>query len=363
MAFIERFVAVDAAGGGDGSAEDPWTLDEAAAQAAAGERVNIKAGVYALSAALSPAYDGWKNAPIVWRGYTDLPGDAAGPVVVLDASGAAQPAINCVRAFHRFENLEMLGDASMSCAGVALGGLRNVAWRCRVAAAGREAFLLSGQSAMAIGCEAVGWGQQYPSSGYRIPIDAYNATTIGCVARDGFGDGFEARSGYGNGFSHCVAARCTGHGFLASSLAQEVAGTIAHCTAVSCGECGAYSAGQSLLLHNCLLLGNGLYGVGAHATRKAQITLLASAFWGNVLDDVEDASVELFEATERIVLAADPLMDAANNDFRLKAGARALAGAGFPDGLLVEGAWRNWSGGADIGAVQQPVRPVVVPVF
>jgi hypothetical protein len=74
MAITERYVT-RTSDGGDGSIGDPWTLLEAMAGAAAGDRVNIEddGTAYALGATLVPDNPGTVAQPIILRGYkTDI---------------------------------------------------------------------------------------------------------------------------------------------------------------------------------------------------------------------------------------------------------------------------------------------------
>jgi len=78
MAFVERFVTDAAAGGGDGTEGNPWTLAEALTNQVAGDRVNVQSdGPYSLAA------DAFTNAGtifdiILMRGYNTTIGDLEG---------------------------------------------------------------------------------------------------------------------------------------------------------------------------------------------------------------------------------------------------------------------------------------------
>lgn len=78
MGYTEKYVTVTGAGAHDGSDEaNAWTLAEAVAAAAAGDRVNIKAGTYALTGNVTLP-GGTVVAPICWRGYYSTIGDLTG---------------------------------------------------------------------------------------------------------------------------------------------------------------------------------------------------------------------------------------------------------------------------------------------
>lgn len=88
MAWTERYVTAGAAGGGDGSSGNPWTLAEAFANAAAGDRVNIQSdATYTLAADLTMANVGSVTAPIWFRGYNSTIGDLGGTRTGTDGNG------------------------------------------------------------------------------------------------------------------------------------------------------------------------------------------------------------------------------------------------------------------------------------
>ena len=77
MAITERYVTSGAAGGGDGSVGNPWTLTEAFANMVAGDRINVKAdATYTRTASDTVTPDGTATSPIIIRGYTTTIGDA-----------------------------------------------------------------------------------------------------------------------------------------------------------------------------------------------------------------------------------------------------------------------------------------------
>lgn len=76
MAITEKYCTTTGAGAHDGTSEaNAWSLTEALTNAAAGHRVNIKAGTYTLAANATPTNAGTVAQPIIWRGYNSTIGD------------------------------------------------------------------------------------------------------------------------------------------------------------------------------------------------------------------------------------------------------------------------------------------------
>lgn len=80
MAWAEKYVSVAGGGAHDGSSEaNAWTLAEAITNAAAGDRVNVIADVYAnTTTSRTFATAGTTTAPVWWRGYDTAIGDMDG---------------------------------------------------------------------------------------------------------------------------------------------------------------------------------------------------------------------------------------------------------------------------------------------
>ena len=114
-------------------------------------------------------------------------------------------------------------------------------------------------------------------------------------------------------------------------------------------------------VENCLLIGNGAYGIAAD-TGNGKVILLGTGFYDNTSGEVS-SNITLFEPVPRTTLTGDPFVDAANDDFRLKPGMTDLLGSGWPGAYLDDGQLTAWTGHPDIGAVQQVVRPVINPMM
>jgi hypothetical protein len=362
--MIERYVTADASGGGDGTEGDPWTITEAAAQAVAGDRVNVKAGTYTLSGALSPAHDGTRENPIRWRGYTSTTGDAVIPVATLDINGVNDDVVNCIRNFHLWSFLAATGNAGQAGKmGFNLSGDANGCYRCRVYDVGADGInLVSTGGGWALGCEIAGWGQ---TTGSAVALTlGLSAVAIGCYAHDGIGHGFHWASPNAGDFAYCIADTCGGYGFYSASTLTRPK-FLSHCVAYNNTLGGLFLdtpiGSLPIIVHNGLFVNNSSYGIGVNASSHALVVLAGAAFFGNASGDV-DPNVAVFEPVPRITLGADPFVNAAGGDFRLKPEATDLLGRGFPGPFLTDGAVTSWDGHPDLGAVQQVVRPVANPL-
>jgi hypothetical protein len=97
MAWTEKYVTVSGGGLHDGSSEaNAWTLAEAASNAAAGERHNIKAGTYTLTSNVTFNPSGVSTtSPFSLRGYKATIGDMDEGQTSQRVSGTDIPLIEC----------------------------------------------------------------------------------------------------------------------------------------------------------------------------------------------------------------------------------------------------------------------------
>ncbi len=111
MAWTDKYVSVAGGGAHDGSSEaNAWTLAEALAAYAGGQRVNVKAGTY-TAASRNWNLAGTSSSGSWWRGYNATIGD-------IDSNNAlAKPAIQCGTngqtfsgAHHLVSNLDFSGN-------------------------------------------------------------------------------------------------------------------------------------------------------------------------------------------------------------------------------------------------------------
>jgi hypothetical protein len=139
MAFNEKYVTVTGGGLHDGSSEaNAWTFDEAYANHAAGDRINIKAGTYTLTQIMSVWQNGTNTSPISWRGYKTTIGDLDNRPTTQLVDGTDLPLIQTTNSSYYFyprsskslwENLSFESTVSRPAAFVLTG--TSIWRRCR----------------------------------------------------------------------------------------------------------------------------------------------------------------------------------------------------------------------------------------
>lgn len=224
MAWTERYVRDDAAGGGNGTTNTntgtngAWTLTEAVASYAAGQRLNVRAGIYASGATnriLSTA--GTTTAPVWWRGFAVTPGDlddvpdgaASGPQLTFTSGRFL---INAVGHIH-------LSSLSLTSQDVSTGGTLQITGgpcsvdRCRlentaVSSAGKACQLssvggahltrswlrstASASEVLMLGNNAFVSGCSFHGGGHGVNAIGGQVTLHRCVFNDNGADGIRA---------------------------------------------------------------------------------------------------------------------------------------------------------------------------
>ncbi|UCG15487.1 MAG: right-handed parallel beta-helix repeat-containing protein [Phycisphaerales bacterium] len=353
-------------------------LAAARADASYGNVIHVRQGTYVLTTGLETGNDGHYLHPIVVRGYGSTRGDAVVPCVVIDGNDGDYNVVAITRTFWRFEYIEVWGrDPSAGAPtyakhGFGIGNTSAGAelWRCRVRNVGKQGIWTAGPNTLIAGCEVSGWGQVQSGTGIRLLSSASGSLVVACNVHDSnqdrANDGYYTACDCPAGFDYCLACNCTGKGFVIDGDGVGGRQHFRHCVACGGGEDGFYlgegtgAEDHSLVLQNCLAVGNAGHGVSAHAAYKGRVILLGAGFQGNTSGEIE-GTMTVEERVARVSLSADPFVDAAAGDFRLKAAATQCLGTGVPGAFLSGGQLTSWSGHPDLGAVHQPVRPVSNP--
>lgn len=349
MAWTERYVRADAAGSGDGTtdtnsgANGAWTLAEGIANAAAGYRMNVRAGTYANTTTdrtFSAA--GTTGAPIWWRGFTSTPGDLDARPTVPRTVGTDIPHITFSTGVATFSGahqivsgLSFLVTGAIAASAVNATGGHYHFQRCRFehqyAHSNARAFRHASFGNLAlVECYA-----KATSSARVLFLDDQRAMVWGCYIEGGL-DGLWQFNGalqaYFNIFdsqaSNAITNLSTNPGQVFGNTIYNPAGHGVVFTPAST-EMGAIA---NNLFHTVTGSGkNGIYG-GASSVSNVRR-------WGNAYYNVTtpEAGVGDSPDFDRVTLGSDPLEDAANGDFRMKtsAGSYQTASPGLFEGLSV----------------------------
>lgn len=226
MAYTERYVTQAAAGGGDGTSGDPWTLQEACDNAADGDRINVKAdGVYvaeydtdgAKSSVMYISTVGTvANGGIHWRGYHTTIGD--GGIVTINADtnnldNAAETSNGLGNVFNIFENFNFKGANN---AGFDAGTDDEITFKnCRFADNGDDGF--TGHN-----------GHRFVNCLFEnntaCGVDAGNNCDFFCCVAQNNADGFEADGTIL--YYKCLAYNNSGNNIRLLSIGEVLDSTI-----------------------------------------------------------------------------------------------------------------------------------------
>ena len=349
MAWTERYVDAAAAGGGDGTtsatsgANGAWTLAEAIASAAAGQRINVKAGTYAnTTTSRSFAVTGTTTSPVWWRGYNTTIGDRdTNPSLTPPAITFTTGLCTLGGAHQIFSHLDISGANTGR--QVTVTGANLTVDRCRFEntnAAAASSAVLNSTSGTNVFSRC--WFKA-TGSATRVVQNSVVADYQGCVFTGG-GVGIDSTAAVR--FLLCVFRATGGHGFQAITT-----GSIQHvigCTFRGCGGDGVrfdVLPTSIVFVANCLFASCGGYGINnATGANTNVVRRLGNDFWSNTsgTENGFGDSPSLAELGE----SADPHTSATD----LALISAALAKAGGQPGLLENESYTSY---LDAGAVQR----------
>ncbi len=342
----------NAAGGGDGSWASPWTLQEAADNAIAGDTVKVhNTGVYTTAADIDfDTNSGSRVAPIQFIGVGS--GETDGPeMVTVRGTADSVPVIDITnRAWLYFENITADADGRAGTgAWYASGGADQLRWvNCKGVNAANSCFqTVDVDNTQFVGCEAYN-ATTYHGFLLNNPTAPGHHVLVGCVAHHNGGIGFHCRRNSG-GFVRCVAYENADRGININNSEQaDLMAVVIGCVAWRNGTDGIQvdsHSGSSVLLANNICTENGAYGI-EHVQAGATVVM-----FGNVCP-ASGAEANVSGGTSGVVAIGNPssvlkpnltgsqvadFMDPTScyPDFRLDTGSDAL-GAAWPGVLPVE---------------------------
>lgn len=253
MAWTDRYVRADAAGGGDGTtdaasgANGAWTLAEGITNEAAGMRLNVKAGTYAnTTTTRTLAGAGTATAPIWWRGFKATAGDqdtnraaVAGTDIPLLTYTTGQMVVS--GANHILSNLAIMSQCTTANGALSVSGASPIVYGIRAenTAANSNARAITMTSGATGGIVVASW---------------FKATSSATVASMG---------GAGNRVHGCAIVG--GNVGLALAAATNSA---AFC--VVDGSAGdAITVGSSASVTNCSVYGPGGHGINVTSANSS----------------------------------------------------------------------------------------------
>lgn len=355
MAWTDRYVRADAAGGGNGTtdsnsgANGAWTLAEGVTNEAAGTRLNVKAGTYAnTTTGRAFAAIGTTTAPIWWRGFKTTPGDQDANNVAV--AGTDIPSwtfttgqISTAGAHHIFSNIDVNSACITGGGAWTITGATFKMYRCRITntAANTNALAANfgGTGEHAAGC----YFQATTTASHATNLNSLNGSMVGCVINGGI-IGLSATA------QTCSMFGCVLYGQAGDAINTSIAININGCSIYAPLGHGINftAATNSLVINNLFSTVNQASKAGianTSGTNTNLIVCIANGYYNCTAN--RSGLTEDFTVFDRGTLASDPFAAAASQNFALNPVAKAL---GFPD--LFENT-SLFQGYLDLGAVQR----------
>jgi hypothetical protein len=351
MAWTEKYVTSGAAGGGDGSSGSPWTLAEAITNAAAGQRINVKADATYANTTTDRTFvnAGSTSTAIWWRGYNTTIGD-------IDADNSlAKPYITFTTGYvivsgigQWFSNLRFEGANTATAEGVfRVNAPDSKIWRCRFEGTAADPDCIPLILGAAADRSLVHSCYMKANAAADCCQAVDDTVLFGCVFEGG-ADGIRVVGGP-SAVCNSIFINQAGH---AINVVSTVGMLIANNSIYSPGGDGVRMSVQANTVQVCNnIFENCAYGVNSTIGDSSLAFLFQNAFFNNtsgetlnVLEYANDDEASFGHKTE----TSSPFTNAAGGDFSLVSGALSKAG-GMP------GAFENTSviGYLDNGAVQR----------
>ena len=352
MAFNEKYVTVTGGGLHDGSSEaNAWTLAEGVANYAAGDRVNVKAGTYTASSAITWSTGGGQYTPIHWRGYKTSIGDLDDLPTVQRVEATDMPFFDNSDRFlitgsnQAFSNISF--ESSYTAAGVQNNGGKSVHFfRCRFltdsTSTTARSFLTRGDYNTFVACyfEAPSTADAsvyiYTDSNRSRILDCFITGGATGIKFSSYTDAFVCNTVITNSGTNSVALTGTVPSTFLSCVFHDAGGDLfsaanadgaSPCSIVNSvfSDAGGYAINQNTGSETpFIMLSNNLYHDSSFTSGRTN----------NIVYDLY-ATVD----------TASPFVDAASNDFTLSSSSN-----GYGKRLLVENV--DLSSYRDIGAIQ-----------
>lgn len=327
MAWTERYVSVAGGGAHDGTSEaDAWTLAEALAAYAGGQRINVKAGTY-TAASRNWNLAGTASSGSWWRGYNttigDIDTDNTLTKPVIQAGANTQTFSG---AHHLFTGLDFSGGVAGTL--LSLTGAHVQMFRCR----GENTD--SGSTSYAVRCSANGqvvswcWFKANVSSNF-VGIIEEAALASHCSFHGGVTGLMMDPSTRGAFCVSCIFDDQAGNYAIDVLAGASMPFLIINPTCYKAGSHGIrVSATQPALgvIQGAILSENGGYGIGIASGGPVRIFRFGNDFYSNT-SGTENGFGD-WPSLQEITESSDPFEDAANDDFTPKSTANAINGAG-----------------------------------
>lgn len=341
MAYTERYVDASASGGGTGTQASPWTFDEAIANVAAGDRVNIKAGTYTCSQKSTTS--GSSTQPISIRGYKttigdmdDLPrGNLVSGTDIPKVTNTSLTEAGFTGEFIRFNHISFQSNAAY------IHGYR------------------MGHNSWAKSCDFIGLHQQQycalngltialndcyfeNKSIYSAALKTINGSATNCVFVQTSSGTSVAASQNVASVSNCIFKSCN-VGYFHEYNTTAV--PVSNCTFVDCTTAikSNYSYARPYLITNCYFDSCTTAIQQQSPSTNVGNWLIDSCCYRNVTTELDGPDFQSNRKTD----STDQFVDRANNDYTLQSSSAGYASS-FPSKVVNYGTVNA----RDIGAVQ-----------